>query len=224
VGKSTFMNGLLGYDRSIVSEIAGTTRDTITEGCRLGGLKCHIADTAGIRNTADPIEQQGIEIARARAQESGVVFAVFDGSRLLSQEDVALAEEFGNNRNLAIVNKADLPQMANIEYIKSKFIHTVELSAKNKEGFDAIDQWIQAHFSIADQQGDGLLTSLSQAQRLLTGREAIRRAIATLQMGFTPDLASLDITEAASAVGEVTGDTVTEQTIDNIFSKFCVGK
>lgn len=224
VGKSTLMNRLLGYDRSIVSDIAGTTRDTVTEGCRLGGLKCHIADTAGIRNTADPIEQQGIGIARAKAQEAGVVFVVFDGSRLLSQEDVALAEEFGNERNLAIINKADLPENANIEYIKSKFIHTVNLSAKEGQGIEAIDQWVGTHFSTADTAGDGLLTSLSQAQRLLAGREAVRRAISALQAGFTPDLASLDITEAASAVGEVTGQTVTEKMIDNIFSRFCVGK
>ncbi len=224
VGKSTLMNRLLGYDRSIVSEIAGTTRDTVTEGCRLGGLKCHIADTAGIRNTGDPIEQQGIEIARAKAQEARVVFTVFDGSRLLSQEDVALAEEFGNDTNLAIINKADLPENANVAYIESKFIHCVKLSAKEGQGIEAIDQWIREHFSTADTTGDGLLTSLSQAQRLLAGREAVRRAIAGLQAGFTPDLASLDITEAAAAVGEVTGDTVTDKMIDNIFSKFCVGK
>ena len=224
VGKSTLMNRLLGYDRSIVSDIAGTTRDTVTEGCRLGGLKCHIADTAGIRRADDPIERQGIEIARAKAQEAQVVFCVFDGSRLLSQEDVALAEEFGNDTNLAIINKADLPENANVAYIESKFIHTVKLSAKEGQGIEAIDGWVKDHLSPADISGDGMLTSLSQAQRLLAGREAVRRAIGGLQAGFTPDLASLDITEAAAAVGEVTGNTVTDQMIDNIFSKFCVGK
>lgn len=224
VGKSTLMNRLLGYDRSIVSDIAGTTRDTVTEGCRLGGLKCHIADTAGIRQADDPIERQGIEIARAKAQEAQVVFCVFDGSRLLSQEDVALAEEFGNDTNLAIINKADLPENANIQYIESKFIHTVKLSAKEGRGIEQIDTWVKEHFSTADIRGDGMLTSLNQARRLLAGLEAVRRAIGGLQAGFTPDLASLDITEAASAVGEVTGQTVTEKMIDNIFSRFCVGK
>ncbi len=224
VGKSTLMNRLLGYDRSIVSSIPGTTRDTVTEGCRLGDLKCHIADTAGIRTTADPIEQQGISIARRRAEEASVVFAVFDGSRPLTEEDQALAEEFGNGHNLAIINKADLPQMADTEYIQRKFIHTVNLSAQNGEGCVVLDQWVREQFSPADQSAEGMLTSLSQAQRLLAGQQAVQRAIQGLEAGFTPDLASLDITEAASAVGEVTGDTVTDQMIDNIFSKFCVGK
>ncbi len=224
VGKSTLMNRLLGYDRSIVSSIPGTTRDTVTEGCRLGDLKCHIADTAGIRTTADPIEQQGISIARRRAEEASVVFAVFDGSRPLSEEDQELAEEFGGDRNLAIINKADLPQMADIEYIQSKFIHCVNLSAQNGEGCAVLDQWVREQFSAADQSAEGMLTSLSQAQRLLAGQQAVRRAIEGLEAGFTPDLASLDITEAASAVGEVTGQTVTEKMIDNIFSRFCVGK
>lgn len=224
VGKSTLMNQLLGYDRSIVSAIPGTTRDTVTEGCRLGDLKCHIADTAGIRETADPIERQGIDIARKRAEEAAVVFAVFDGSRPLTDEDMALAEQFGNERNLAIINKADLPQNTNKEYIKNKFIHCVELSAQNGEGCTALDEWVRAQFSVEDTSVEGLITSVQQTQRLAAGQRHIRRVIEGLEQGFTPDMASLDITEAAAAVGEVTGQTVTDQTIDQIFSRFCVGK
>lgn len=224
VGKSTLMNQLLGYDRSIVSAIPGTTRDTVTEGCRLGDLKCHIADTAGIRETADPIERQGIDIARKRAEEAAVVFAVFDGSRPLTDEDMALAEQFGNERNLAIINKADLPQNTNKEYIKNKFIHCVELSAQNGEGCTALDEWVLTQFSTEDTSVEGLITSVQQTQRLAAGQRHIRRAIEGLEQGFTPDMASLDITEAAAAVGEVTGQTVTDQTIDQIFSRFCVGK
>lgn len=224
VGKSTLMNQLLGYDRSIVSAIPGTTRDTVTEGCRLGGLKCHIADTAGIRETADPIEKQGIDIARKRAEEAAVVFAVFDGSRPLAEEDMALAEQFGNERNLAIINKADLPQNTNKEYIKSKFIHYVELSAQNGAGCSALDEWVRQQFSVEDTSAEGLITSVQQTQRLTEGQRHIRRAIEALEQGFTPDMASLDITEAAAAVGEVTGQTVTDQMIENIFANFCVGK
>ena len=224
VGKSTLMNQLLGYDRSIVSAIPGTTRDTVTEGCRLGDLKCHIADTAGIRETADPVEQQGISIARRRAEEAAVVFAVFDGSRPLTEEDMALAEQFGGEGNLAIINKADLPQIANKEYIQSKFIHCVEVSAQTGSGCNALDQWVREQFNAEDVQAQGFITSVNQAQRLLEGQRHLRQAIAGLQQGFTPDMASLDITEAAAAVGEVTGATVTDQMIDQIFSRFCVGK
>ncbi len=224
VGKSTLMNQLLGYDRSIVSAIPGTTRDTVTEGCRLGDLKCHIADTAGIRETADPIERQGIDIARKRAEEAAVVFAVFDGSRPLTEEDRALAEQFGGPRNLAIINKADLPQNTNKEYIQNKFIHCVELSAQNGTGCEVLDSWVRKQFSAEDTAAEGLITSVQQTQRLAEGQRHIRRAIEGLEQGFTPDMASLDITEAAAAVGEVTGATVTDQMIDQIFSRFCVGK
>lgn len=224
VGKSTLMNQLLGYDRSIVSDIAGTTRDTVTEGCRLGGLQCHLADTAGMRNTADPIERQGIDIARKKAQEAQVVFAVFDGFRPLDEEDLAIIDAFGNERNLAIINKADQPMIADIEYIKSKFIHCVELSAQTGAGCAQLDQWVREQFSVEDTAAEGVLTSLSQIGRLTAGKEYIAKAIEGLELGFTPDVVSLDITEAASAVGEVTGNTVTEKMIDNIFSKFCVGK
>ncbi|MBQ8893671.1 MAG: tRNA uridine-5-carboxymethylaminomethyl(34) synthesis GTPase MnmE [Clostridia bacterium] len=224
VGKSTLMNQLLGYDRSIVSAIPGTTRDTVTEGCRLGDLKCHIADTAGIRETADPVEQQGITIARRRAEQASVVFAVFDGSRPLTDEDQALADEFGGERNLAIINKADLPKIADIEYIKSKFIHCVELSAKEGSGCNALDQWVREQFSTRDTEAQGFITSVHQIQRLLEGQRYVRQAMTGLEQGFPPDMASLDITEAAAAVGEVTGQTVTDQMIDQIFSRFCVGK
>lgn len=224
VGKSTLMNQLLGYDRSIVSDIAGTTRDTVTEGCRLGGLKCHLADTAGMRQTADPIEQQGIDIARQKAREAAVVFVVFDGSRPLNDQDRALAETYGNQRNLAVINKADCPKMADTEYIKSKFIHCVELSAKTGNGCDRLDDWVRREFSVEDTEAQGVLTSLSQTQRLTAGLSSVQKAIEGLELGFTPDMASLDITDAAAAVGEVTGQTVTDQMIDQIFSRFCVGK
>ncbi len=224
VGKSTLMNQLLGYDRSIVSNIPGTTRDTVTEGCRLGGLKCHLADTAGIRDTADPIERQGIDIARKKAEEAAVVFTVFDGSRPLNEEDLSLIDTFGKDGNLAIINKADQPILTNKEYIQSKFIHCVELSAQTGAGCDALDQWVKEQYSVEDTAAEGVLTSLSQTQRLTAGLQCVQKAIEGLELGFTPDMASLDITEAASAVGEVTGATVTDQMIDQIFSRFCVGK
>lgn len=224
VGKSTLMNQLLGYDRSIVSDIAGTTRDTVTEGCRLGGLKCHLADTAGMRETSDPIERQGIDIARKKAEEAQVVFAVFDGFRPLDEEDHAIIEAFGNDRNLAIINKADQPISTDKEYIQSKFIHCVEISAQTGEGCAALDQWVREHFSPADTAAQGVLTSLNQIQRLTAGLSHLQKAMEGLEAGFPPDMASLDITEAAAAVGEVTGQTVTDQMIENIFSRFCVGK
>lgn len=224
VGKSTLMNRLLGYDRSIVSDIPGTTRDLVSEGLQLGGLKCRVADTAGIRETADVIEQQGVSIAKREAEAAGLVFAVFDGSRPLTQDDKQLADTYGNDRNLAIVNKGDLEKSINDEYIKERFKHIVYISAKDGAGCPALDEWVRAHYSTEDAQADGVITSARQLQRLLAGKQLVDQAIDGLAQGFTPDLISLDITEAASALGEVTGQTVTDEMIDKIFEKFCVGK
>ncbi len=224
VGKSTLMNRLLGYDRSIVSDIPGTTRDLVSEGLQLGGLKCRVADTAGIRETADVIEQQGVTIAKREAESAGLVFAVFDGSRPLTDDDRQLADTYGNERNLAIINKSDLDQTINDSYIKDHFKHVVYLSAKDGAGCTVLDEWVRTHYSVEDAQAQGVITSARQLQRLLAGKALVDQAIEGLEQGFTPDLISLDITEAASAVGEVTGQTVTDEMIDKIFERFCVGK
>ncbi len=224
VGKSTLMNRLLGYDRSIVSDIPGTTRDLVSEGLQLGGLKCRVADTAGIRETADVIERQGVSIARREAEAAGLVFAVFDGSHPLTEDDQQLAKTYGNDRNLAIINKGDLEKSINDEYIKEHFKHIVYISAKDGQGCPALDEWVRAHYSVEDAQADGVITSARQLQRLLAGKQLVDQAIDGLAQGFTPDLVSLDITEAASALGEVTGQTVTDEMIDKIFERFCVGK
>ncbi len=224
VGKSTLLNQLLGYRRSIVSPLPGTTRDLVTEGCQLGGLKCHLADTAGIHATEDPIEMQGISLAREKALAAQVVFALFDGSRPLEEDDRYIAAQYGGQVNLAVINKADLPQKINDSYIKEHFKHVVTISAQNGAGCEALDQWVRTCFSVGDTVTDGVLTGAKQAERLQEAHRALTQAMDGLKQGFTPDLVSIDITEAAAALGEVTGQTVTEQMIDRIFSRFCVGK
>ncbi len=224
VGKSTLLNQLLGYDRSIVSSIPGTTRDMVREGCRLGDLTCHLSDTAGMRQTSDPIEQQGIEIARKEAESAKVVFAVFDGSRPLTEDDHALIKEFGGQENLAIINKADLSQKIDEEYISNHFKHIVKLSAQNGDGCAQLDQWVRQNFSVADAAESGVLTDAAQLADLLAALSSVQSATAGLSSGFTPDLISIDITEAASALGGITGQEVADEMIDRIFSKFCVGK
>lgn len=224
VGKSTLMNQLLGYERSIVSSIPGTTRDMVREGCRLGDLTCHLSDTAGIRTTADPIEQQGISIARKEAEQAKVVFTVFDGSRPLNEDDRALMEEFGNEGNLAIINKADLPQMIDEEYISNYYKHIVKLSAQNGEGCARLDEWVRSHYSVEDAAAEGVLTDPNQLADLLSAKASVQAAVDGLSQGFTADLISIDIIEAASALGGITGQAVTDEMIDRIFSRFCVGK
>lgn len=224
VGKSTLMNQLLGYERSIVSSIPGTTRDMVREGCRLGDLTCHLSDTAGMRITDDPIEQQGIQIARKEAEDARVVFAVFDGARPLNEDDFSLIKAFGDGENLAIINKSDLPQMIDNEYISNHFKHIVKISAKDGAGCAQLDDWVRTHFSVADAAESGVLTDSAQLADLLSALSSVHAAVEGLSAGFTPDLISIDLTEGASALGQITGQEVTDQIIDRIFSKFCVGK
>jgi len=224
VGKSTLMNQLLGYERSIVSAIPGTTRDMVREGCRLGDLTCHLSDTAGMRSTADPIEQQGISIARKEAESARVVFAVFDGSRPLNEDDRQLILSYADAQNLAIINKADLPQLIDEEYISKHYKHIVKISAQNGAGCALIDEWVRTHYSVEDAAAEGVLTDPLQLADLLAAKNAVQAASAALAQGFTPDLVSIDLTEAASHLGGITGQEVTDEMIDRIFSRFCVGK
>lgn len=127
----------------------------IAEGCRLGDLKCRLADTAGMRRTQDPIELQGITIAKREAEAAQVVFVVFDGSQEMQKEDYDLAEAYGGAHNLAVINKTDLPIKINEQYIKEKFKHTVNISAQTGAGCSAIDGWIRSRFSVADAAAPG---------------------------------------------------------------------
>ena len=133
-------------------------------------------------------------------------------------------KEYGGEENLAILNKADLPQEANIRYIQGHFKHIVKISAQNGEGCTQLDQWVREHFSVADAAESGVLTDAAQLSDLLAARASLTQAIEGLEGGFTPDLISIDITDAASALGGITGQEVADEMIDKIFSRFCVGK
>lgn len=226
VGKSTLLNSILGYERSIVSDIEGTTRDMVSERAVMGRIALNLCDTAGIREHAGEIEKRGIDIAGRALANADLVFAVFDGSRPLSENDKKIVKLCTDRPAVAVINKCDLPQKTDREYICSHFVHCVEISAAENRGLEKLERIISELFlsdSVSIESGM-LITNIRHFERAVSARRYVRSAIDTIERGFTPDLASVDITEAASQIGMITGMSVSDKIIDEIFSKFCVGK
>ena len=226
VGKSTLLNAILGCDRAIVSDVAGTTRDVVSERAVMGKVSLNLADTAGIRAASDEIERRGVELARGEAERADLILAVFDGSRPLSADDKAIAELCEGKTAIALINKSDLPQNIDCEYISARFVRTVHVSAKDGAGLDALSREIEALY-LSDKlsiESGTLLTSVRHYERVCAALERVNAAKAAVEQGFTPDVASVDIAAAASEIGLITGAEVSERMIDDIFSKFCVGK
>ena len=224
-GKSTLLNAVLGYERSIVSDIAGTTRDIVGESAVLGGVCLNLMDTAGIRKGADKLEQMGIKLSENAINRAGFILAVFDSSRKLTDDDHKVIELIGQKPAVALVNKSDLPKMIDFEYIKTKFKHIVEISAQTGKGLDQLEQTIKEIFlkqEIAD--AGEVVTSARQMQRISHAARALESAVEAMQAGYTADVIAIDVNDAMASLGELTGQTVSEQVIDEVFEKFCVGK
>ena len=227
-GKSSLLNALLGYDRAIVTDIPGTTRDTIEEKLMLGGVMLRIADTAGLRDTADIVEQMGVERARAAAENAELVFALFDGSKPLTPDDDAVIEGAKAARHaIAVVNKNDLGHALSPEDETrlAEFGTVCTVSAKLGEGLDALGDAVADIFKDnAPVPAGEMITNERQAQALRRALDGVKRAAEALGWGLTPDAVLTDVEEAMTAIGEITGRTVREDITARIFERFCVGK
>jgi len=224
VGKSTLLNAILGYERAIVSDTAGTTRDMVSERAKMGDITLNLCDTAGIREAGGDIEKIGIDIAKRELQSAELVFAVFDGARALSQDDMDIIDLCRGKNAIAVINKSDLEIRLDKALVCAAFEYVVEISAKNNDGIESIAKIVNERYSSADIENGLMLTNVRHYQRVVKARERVENAISSLEGGFTPDLASVDITDAASEIGLITGAGVSDKIIDDIFSKFCVGK
>ena len=225
VGKSTLMNCLAGCRRSIVTDIAGTTRDVVEETVRLGDVSLRLADTAGIRATGDTVESVGVELARQRMEQAALVLAVFDGAAPLTEEDRALAASLRGRTAIAVVNKADKPLLADTAWLREQFPWVVTLSAKAGDGVDALTA------AVAEATGVGrldaaqpVLTTERQRQCAATALTCLQEAAAALAGGMTLDAVSVSIDGALNAILELTGQRATEAVVDRVFADFCVGK
>ncbi len=224
-GKSTLLNTLLGRERAIVTNIPGTTRDLIEENVKVGQLLLRVTDTAGLRDTNDPVEQAGIDRAMAEASACSLILAVFDGSQPLNEDDMLVLARSAGHRAVAIINKDDLPRELDEKLLKKHFLHIVPISAKTGEGMDRLLTLLPRLIGLEDGALDGaLITNARQAAALARAAERCEAALYAATSGMTPDAVVMDAEGAIAALGEITGETVTEAVVTRIFSDFCVGK
>lgn len=225
VGKSTFMNMLCGADRSIVTDIAGTTRDIVEESVSVGGVKLRLQDTAGLHDTNDQVEKIGVEKARRRIETAALVLAVFDGSEPLSNDDLSLIKALKDRRAIAVINKCDLDMKIEAEHVSSVIKNTVVLSAKSGENAEMVEKAILSLSGL-----DGLdptcamMTTERQRDCAERAKSALNDGIATLEAGLTFDAVGVMLDEAIAALCELSGERVSDSIVDEVFSTFCVGK
>lgn len=221
-GKSSLLNALLGYERAIVTDVPGTTRDTIEEKLRLGSLLLRLTDTAGIRDTADAVERLGVERSRLAMERAALVIDVLDGSAALSDEDLALLREAEKRpRAVLVVSKSDLGTVAELPETS---LPVVVLSARTGEGLDELEKVIRALFPMPAVPAGEILTNARQAEAVSRALESLRAALSAMEEGRTPDIVLTESEAAMAALGELSGRSVREDVTDRIFRRFCVGK
>lgn len=223
VGKSSLLNALAGYDRVIVTDIPGTTRDTVEETVMLGSTRLRLMDTAGIRDTSDTVEAMGVERSRQAIENADLVIFVCDGSRPLDSEDEAIIELCENQEKaIALINKTDLGR--EVEPGDLPFLMVVPFCAKTGEGLEQLAQAVDGLFENQLPCDGSILTNARQFDACRRAYEAMLQALQSLGLGLTPDAVLTDVEEAMEAMGEVTGATVREDITARIFERFCVGK
>lgn len=225
VGKSTLFNCLSGFERSIVTDIAGTTRDVVEETVRLGDIFLRLSDTAGIHDTNDLIEGRGIKIAEKTLKSAELVIAVFDGSCPLTEDDFSLIEMIKGMKCIAVVNKTDDKTVIDDDYLKTKFIQIVYLSAKENDGVDRLQKAVEEMFSI-DPDNFSSVTAANERQKccIQSALDCVDSAVDAINNGELLDAINIIIDEAEQHLLELTGEKITEAVVDEVFSRFCVGK
>ena len=221
-GKSSLLNALLGYERAIVTDVPGTTRDTIEEKLRLGSLLLRLTDTAGIRDTADTVERLGVERSRLAMERAELVIDVLDGSGEIDDEDLALLREAEKcPRAVLVLNKSDLGTAVKLPETS---LPTVTLSARTGEGLDELERVIRVLFPLPTVPAGEILTNSRQAEAVARALESVRAALSAMEDGYTPDIVLTESETAMAALGELSGQSVREDVTDRIFQRFCVGK
>ena len=225
VGKSTLFNCLSGCERSIVTEIAGTTRDIIEETVRIGDITLRLSDTAGIRQTDDIIEGIGVEMAEKMIATSELVIAVFDGSCPLTEDDVNLINKININKTVAVINKNDVDQQIDTSLLAHKIKHIVYLSAKENQGIEELSAAIEDILKLNEADFDTVTAANERQKKCIDNAlQGIESAISSLEIGEMLDAVNVMIDEAEQSLLQLTGKKVTDEVVDEVFSRFCVGK
>ena len=232
VGKSSLLNALSGYDRAIVTNIEGTTRDVLEEQVRVGGIVLNLMDTAGIRETSDEIEKIGVDRALKYAEDADLILYVVDASRPLDENDEKILDYIYDRKFVILLNKSDLNIQITQEIlqnrIKEKYEESfiINISAKNGTG---IEEFVEVLKKICFRgelrlNEEVYITNLRQKEALQRAQEALGKVEESIGMGMPEDFYSIDMMDAYEALGTITGETVGEDLINEIFSKFCMGK
>ena len=222
-GKSSLLNALAGFDRVIVTDIPGTTRDAVEQTVTLGRHLLRLLDTAGIRDTSDTVEHLGVERSFQAAQSCQLAFFVVDGSKPLTPEDeAAMDAALQAPEAIAILNKQDLPCV--IDPSELPFSYVIPVSCAKQDGLDLLEQALDMVFDDEAPCDGSILTNARQADAIAKSRASIEAALSSLRLGMTPDAVLVDVEAAMEALGEATGRVVREDITNRIFERFCVGK
>ena len=227
-GKSSLLNNILNEDRAIVSDLAGTTRDTIEEFINIDGVPLKLVDTAGIRKTDDTVERIGVKKAISLIKDADLVIAIFDSSEKLDEDDYKILELIKNKKSIVLLNKCDLSPKSfeTINYISNSNKNVIKASMKTKKGLDKLYKMISDMFNNNEiEMNDGIIiTNIRHKTQIHKAIESIKRTKESINQNMTIDIVAIGIKEILEDLGEITGNNVSEDIINKIFSKFCLGK
>lgn len=225
VGKSTLMNRLSGFEKSIVTSVAGTTRDVVEENIRLKNINLRLFDTAGMRETTDEVEKIGVELANKNIESADLILAVFDASEKLDENDKTLINKIKDRTVICVINKTDKEILCDINLLNETFKNTVSISAKTDLNLTQLEELIE---KVVDINGfdtaSGILSNMRQLECAKKAYESTLEAKTAVLSGVTLDAVGVLVENAIESLLSLTGESVSEEVIDKVFSNFCVGK
>jgi len=228
VGKSSLLNALLKEQRAIVTDIPGTTRDIIEEYINIKGIPLKIIDTAGIRETEDIVERIGVERTKELFKEADLLLIVLDASDRFTEEDELLTKLVKDKRAIVLINKTDLPQRLDEDVVRKAFSdkRIIKISVKENIGLDRLKEEITEMFfeGEIESRDTTIVTNLRHKEALRKAKESLEKAMETIELGMPLDCIAIDVTGARNRMGEITGDAISEDVLDQIFTQFCIGK
>ena len=230
-GKSSFLNELLGEEKAIVTDIAGTTRDVLEENIRLGGLSLHITDTAGIRKTDDTIEKIGVEKARKYALEADLIIYIVDSSVDFDESDEDILEILKDKHFIVLLNKSDLNMAVTEQEIKERLCdfsdyEVIKISALQHQGMEDFEEAVKRMFFKGEItcNNEVVITSMRHKEALMEAEESISMVKQSVKADMSEDFYSVDLMDAYAALGRIIGEEVGDDLVNEIFEKFCMGK
>ena len=226
-GKSSLLNVLVGEEKAIVTDIAGTTRDVLEESIRLHGISLNIMDTAGIRSTDDVVEKIGVDRAKNFANEADLIIYVVDASRDLDENDFEIIEMIRNKKAVILLNKSDLAMVVTKDMIKELIDKPmIEISAKEESGITELEETVKTMFFQGEISFNDeiYITNIRHKNAILESYESLQKVIVSIENGMPEDFYSIDLLDAYESLGSITGETIGEDLVNEIFSKFCMGK